>query len=73
MLQIRIVSNNLLLQKQNKTLFVITDRREGRPAQQINVTSFGVTVSADEIAEAKAIVRELVRANYAPALAQLGD
>jgi hypothetical protein len=44
----------------------LTDRRDGRPAQQINVTSLGVTVTAEEIAQARAIVRELRGA--APAL-----
>jgi len=38
----------------------LTDRRDGRAAQQINVTSLGVTVSADDVAKAQAIVRELV-------------
>jgi hypothetical protein len=36
-----------------RTVMYLTDRREGRPAQQINVTSPGVTISADEIAQAK--------------------
>jgi hypothetical protein len=51
----------------------LTDRREGRPAQQINVTSLGVTISANEIAQAKAIVRELVSAHLAPSLHELGE
>ena len=34
--------------------------RDGRPAQQINVTSMSVRFSADEIARARAIVREMV-------------
>jgi hypothetical protein len=38
----------------------LTDRRDGRPPQQINVTSLGVTVTADEISKARAIVRELM-------------
>lgn len=33
--------------------------RDGRPAQQINVTSFGVQVTADDVAKARAIAREL--------------
>lgn len=33
--------------------------RDGRPAQQINVTSFGVQVTTSEIEQARAIVREL--------------
>lgn len=42
-----------------RTITYLTDRRDGRAAQQINVTQFGVTVTADEIAKARAIVREL--------------
>ena len=38
----------------------LTDRRDGRAAQQINVTSLGVTVNSDDIAKARAIVRALV-------------
>jgi hypothetical protein len=34
--------------------------RDGRPAQQINVTSIGVKFSADEIARAREIARELI-------------
>jgi hypothetical protein len=37
----------------------VFDRRDGRPAQQINVTQFGVSITADEVAKARAIVREL--------------
>jgi len=33
--------------------------RDGRPAQQINVTSLGVNFNTDEIAKVRAIVREL--------------
>ena len=36
--------------------------RDGRPAQQINVTSMNVHVTADEIARARAVVREIVGA-----------
>jgi predicted transcriptional regulator len=42
-----------------RTVMYLTDRRDGRAAQQINVTSLGLTVSADDVAEARAIVREL--------------
>jgi hypothetical protein len=56
-----------------RTVMYLTDRREGRPAQQINVTSFGVTVTADEVAQAKAIVRELAGPHLAPVPHQLGD
>jgi len=34
-------------------------QRDGRPAQQINVTSFGVNVTTTEIDSARAIVREI--------------
>jgi predicted transcriptional regulator len=37
----------------------LTDRRDGRAAQQINVMSLGVQVTADELAKARDIVREL--------------
>src|SRR5271157_420945 len=43
-----------------RTAMYLTDRRDGRPAQQINVTSLGVTITADEIAKAKEVIRELV-------------
>ena len=33
--------------------------RDGRPAQQVNLTSFNLSVSADDIAQARQIVREL--------------
>jgi len=39
--------------------------RDGRPAQQINVTSFGVSITTSEIEQAKAIVRELTQSNSA--------
>jgi hypothetical protein len=42
-----------------RTITYLTDRRDGRAAQQINVTQFGVTITADEVAQARAIVREL--------------
>lgn len=37
--------------------------RDGRPAQQINVTSANVTFSADEIEKARDVVRELIGRN----------
>ena len=37
----------------------LTDRRDGRAAQQINVTSQSLTITADDVAKARAIVREL--------------
>lgn len=41
---------------------LLLQMRDGRPAQQITVTSIGVRFSADEIARARAVVRELVPA-----------
>jgi|SRR5208282_1805462 len=37
----------------------LSDRKDGRASQQINVTAVGLTVSTDEIARARAVVREL--------------
>lgn len=37
--------------------------RDGRPAQQINITSQSITYSADEIARARAVARELMGTN----------
>ena len=37
--------------------------RDGRPAQQINVSSVGIHFSADEIARTKAIAREFIKDN----------
>jgi hypothetical protein len=42
-----------------RTAMYLTDRRDGRPAQQINVTSLGVTITADEIAKARSVVAEI--------------
>jgi len=42
-----------------RTITYLTDRRDGRAAQQINVTQVGVTFTAEEIARARAVVREL--------------
>lgn len=41
-------------------LTFLVSMRDGRPAQQINVTSVGVTISADEVSKARAIARELM-------------
>jgi hypothetical protein len=43
-----------------RALMYLTDRRDGRPAQQINVTQVGMSFSAEEIARAREVVRELV-------------
>jgi hypothetical protein len=37
----------------------LTDRRDGRPAQQINLTSTNLTIDARDIERARAIVREM--------------
>ena len=37
----------------------LTDRRDGRPAQQINLTGEATQVSAEEVERARAIVREI--------------
>src|SRR5882724_3464665 len=42
-----------------RTAMYLTDRRDGRPAQQINVTSLGMTITADDIAKARVIVAEI--------------
>jgi hypothetical protein len=54
-----------------RTITYLTDRRDGRAAQQINVTQVGATFSAAEIERARAIVRELVPRPLA--LAAAGD
>jgi hypothetical protein len=58
-----------------RTITYLTDRRDGRPAQQINVTGGVMHFNPDEIARARAVVRELV--GVAPmqplALAAAGD
>jgi hypothetical protein len=43
-----------------RTIVYLTDRREGRPAQQINVTGGIVHVTPDEIERARAVARELM-------------
>src|SRR5215472_18101749 len=37
-----------------RAITYLTDRRDGRPAQQINVTSTSVTFTAEELARARA-------------------
>lgn len=44
-----------------QAMMFLVSMRDGKPAQQINVTSLGVTISTDEIEKARAIVREIVR------------
>ena len=43
-----------------RTIVYLTDRREGRPAQQINVTGGIVHVTPDEIERARAVAAELM-------------
>jgi hypothetical protein len=42
-----------------RTVIYLTDRRDGRPTQQLNVTSLNVQFTPEEIARARAVVREL--------------
>jgi hypothetical protein len=42
-----------------QALMFLVSMRDGKPAQQINVTSQSINVSVDDIAKARAIVREL--------------
>src|SRR5215471_16268519 len=44
----------------------LTDRRDGRAAQQINVTQFGLTVSASDVAKARELVRQLAPPGLVP-------
>jgi hypothetical protein len=37
----------------------LTSMRDGRPAQQINLTAANITLTADDVARARAIVREI--------------
>lgn len=40
-------------------LMYLTDRRDGKPAQQINVTSQNITIAASDLERARAIVAEI--------------
>lgn len=42
-----------------QSLVFLVSMRDGRPAQQINVTTQNVTFSTDDIERARAIVREI--------------
>lgn len=42
-----------------RAITYLTDRRDGRAAQQINLTHTNLPVSADQIARAREIVREI--------------
>lgn len=50
-----------------QALMFLVSMRDGRPAQQINVSSIGVHITADEVAKAREIVRELM-AGHSPSL-----
>lgn len=43
-----------------QAMMFLVSMRDGKPAQQINVTSQNVTVTVDDVAKARAIVRELM-------------
>ena len=51
-----------------RAITYLTDRRDGKAAQQINVTSTSLTFSATEIARAREIVREIRAGQEARAL-----
>jgi hypothetical protein len=51
-----------------QALTFLTSMRDGKPSQQINVHSLGVTITADEVSKARAIVRELMGGSQPPAL-----
>jgi hypothetical protein len=55
-----------------RTVTNLTDRRDGRPAQQINVTSLNVQFTPAEIERARAVARELA-SRQLPALASSVD
>ncbi len=48
-----------------RAITYLTDRRDGRPAQQINVTSTNTTFTVDDFERARSIVRE-IRQSQAP-------
>ena len=45
-----------------RALTYLTDRRDGRAAQQINLTQVGLTISPSQVESARAIVREIMSA-----------
>lgn len=61
-----------------RTLMYLTDRRDGKPAQQINVTSQSINLSVTDLEKARAIVAE-IRGESSPIIglaeraASLGD
>lgn len=42
-----------------RAMMFLVSMRDGRPAQQINVTSLGVNISASDVSRARELVREL--------------
>lgn len=46
-----------------RAMMFLVSMRDGRPAQQINVTSLGVNISATDVAKARDLVRQLVGTN----------
>jgi hypothetical protein len=45
-----------------RTITYLTDRRDGRSAQQINITSLGLQLSPEDISRARDVARELMGA-----------
>lgn len=43
-----------------RSLAYLTDKRDGRASQQINITSVGINMTTSEIESARAIVREIM-------------
>jgi hypothetical protein len=52
-----------------RAMMYLTDRREGRPAQQVNITSQSVHLDVKDLERARAIVRE-IRGESSPNLEQ---
>lgn len=52
-----------------RTITYLTDRRDGRPAQQINVTGGVMHFTPEEIERARGVVRELMVSKPQPTLA----
>lgn len=42
-----------------RAMVYLTDRRDGRPAQQVNITSRTLTLTPSDLEKARAVVREL--------------
>ena len=50
-----------------RAITYLTDRRDGRPAQQINITGAVAHIPPEEIERARAVVRELTNPDLGPA------